>query len=504
MKLRQVIYKSVTILLFIVLNNFLFSQNIQYFDNEWKLVKKKTKASFYRIITKKDTIYSINDYYKNGSIQFKGYSKTAIDPLINEGINTWYYDNGNKSEVLIFKNNKLNGKCIFYYFNGNIFKKVHYKDDKKDGVYKEYFPFGGIAGSANYTSDQLNGRLTEFELTGNVKHFLTYKNGTIDGQYTYFSKNRKNEYKGFAKNGKLDSLCVTIKNDFIYESKFFKEGFLDKTYYMLNLEKDTIIKGIFHKGICERFYFKKERMLNRSKFYANMILKNGVEHWRVYRDSILIIEAYYKEGVKSNIWKIYTARGDSLFELRDYSNANCAERHLQETAIQFAPNFRLTTRFRNPISIIDDYYCEEVKIESFTDDSLHPVYSLEKIVDEEVEDPPIQKKLIVEVESKKNKNSIQKTEKDGIVFYLVKSKRKKFIDRKKKKTKLKDNEIYLFHYVNLKRKKEFFSIKISRTIRQGLIYNKIDIYETVNVFNTVLNSESNFSGPSLYSIRPLS
>lgn len=258
MKLRQVIYKSVTILLFIVLNNFLFSQNIQYFDNEWKLVKKKTKASFYRIITKKDTIYSINDYYKNGSIQFKGYSKTAIDPLINEGINTWYYDNGNKSEVLIFKNNKLNGKCIFYYFNGNILKKVHYKDDKKDGVYKEYFPFGGIAGSANYTSDQLNGRLTEFELTGNVKHFLTYKNGTIDGQYTYFSKNRKNEYKGFAKNGKLDSLCVTIKNDFIYESKFFKEGFLDKTYYMLNLEKILLLKEFFIKEYVKDFILKKK------------------------------------------------------------------------------------------------------------------------------------------------------------------------------------------------------------------------------------------------------
>ncbi len=80
------------------------------YDGIWKIIKKRSKAKFYRIITYKDDkpIGKVRDYYRSGKLQMMVDSLVADRPTdIKEGSATYYFENGNKSQVSTYKQGRL-------------------------------------------------------------------------------------------------------------------------------------------------------------------------------------------------------------------------------------------------------------------------------------------------------------------------------------------------------------------------------------------------------------
>ena len=124
--------------LFISIKATLFSQNIPnqapnqtingkkqgnwvyWYNAQWKPATLKDSVAFYRKITFNDDkpIGIVNDFYKSGQKQWEG-QLISIEPELNEGLSTWYYENGNKSSVKTFVNGLQEGEGIDYFENGN-------------------------------------------------------------------------------------------------------------------------------------------------------------------------------------------------------------------------------------------------------------------------------------------------------------------------------------------------------------------------------------------------
>ena len=97
-----------------------------YFDEEWKVIKEKSAASYYRIITyNKDNKTGIaKDYFINGKVQYIGGFLFAdlVNPTndIHNGECIWYYENGIRQRVSKFINGKEIGTTIYLNEEGQI------------------------------------------------------------------------------------------------------------------------------------------------------------------------------------------------------------------------------------------------------------------------------------------------------------------------------------------------------------------------------------------------
>lgn len=113
------------ILFFLIFISFSgFSQNSNdktiYLDSDWHETNE-AEWVYYRII--KDyflemDIYKIFDYYKDGTLQMSGFSKTK-DLTARDGEFVYYYKNGNKQKISNYLNSKLIGDEYQWYDNGS-------------------------------------------------------------------------------------------------------------------------------------------------------------------------------------------------------------------------------------------------------------------------------------------------------------------------------------------------------------------------------------------------
>lgn len=87
-------------------------------------VDKKTDANFIRLVISPNIadsgLYSVNDYYLNGKVKFKGKSKSPDCNLILEGPCIELFDNGHRKRICTFHNGALIGDIIQYFPNGHV------------------------------------------------------------------------------------------------------------------------------------------------------------------------------------------------------------------------------------------------------------------------------------------------------------------------------------------------------------------------------------------------
>jgi TonB family protein len=123
-----------------------------YFDSNWKKVKKKEKAVYYRITQRSPENIdkgTFSDYYMSGKIQNTGfYSSFASET--KDSVWTWWYENGNKKSEHHYRNGKLEGLYTDWYTNGNKSYEVNYVDNVTIGTMRKWYENGQLKSEVTY------------------------------------------------------------------------------------------------------------------------------------------------------------------------------------------------------------------------------------------------------------------------------------------------------------------------------------------------------------------
>jgi antitoxin component YwqK of YwqJK toxin-antitoxin module len=108
----------------------LHSQKIEKFYNyQWKEVTDVTKARFYSIIEKKDSLWQRQDFYiREAKLQMTGYYKDA-ECKVEQGEFTWFHPNGHLQTIGKYINGKKNGVWLSFHDNGMMSDSVSYNEN---------------------------------------------------------------------------------------------------------------------------------------------------------------------------------------------------------------------------------------------------------------------------------------------------------------------------------------------------------------------------------------
>lgn len=110
--------------------------------------------------------YTITGYNNNGSTYRKQEGEYKKGKL--NGINKWYYKNGNILEEAEFKLGQLSGKYKKYYYDGRISEEAKYKLGKLNGMYKAYYNNSQLRYEGEYKLGVKKGIHTTYSIYGEI------------------------------------------------------------------------------------------------------------------------------------------------------------------------------------------------------------------------------------------------------------------------------------------------------------------------------------------------
>lgn len=149
-----------TILLFIVficVNAYSQKDSIvNYLDVKGNVIKDKTEAKSFEILTKKDdSLWLVRSYRRNGKISnYTHYLTKEKKVKIGESIS---YNKHGKISALLYYNEKgeKHGKSQVWFDNGNLNMQGVYLKGKREGVWKIYHYNGKLAGRGIAKNDSI-------------------------------------------------------------------------------------------------------------------------------------------------------------------------------------------------------------------------------------------------------------------------------------------------------------------------------------------------------------
>jgi TonB family protein len=110
-----------------------------FFNKNRKAVTVRREADYYRLIKPRDSVFNVTEYYLDGKVKMTG-TLSSIDPIVYDGIITWYSEKGVLMSKGFLKNNKREDHLITYNPDGTIHSDALYKANKLDGQHTFYFP----------------------------------------------------------------------------------------------------------------------------------------------------------------------------------------------------------------------------------------------------------------------------------------------------------------------------------------------------------------------------
>lgn len=140
-----------------------------------------------------------------------GYSYNGKDgkeiemiPIQNETANiTAYYDNGNVSRAMEFKNGQNTGSYKTYYYNGQLKEEFAHQNGEYQGPKISYYPNGNVKERQEFAVGLLHGKSTKYYEDGTLKEESNYKNGIQIGKASFYAKSGKKIKSEDYFNGKI-------------------------------------------------------------------------------------------------------------------------------------------------------------------------------------------------------------------------------------------------------------------------------------------------------------
>lgn len=156
-------------------------------------------------------------YYSFGRLVGYSYlNKEGIElpmkPISNETIKlTAYYQNGQISRQMEFKNGDFVNDYLEYYSNGTLFSQTSYLSGDIHGTSKEYYKNGQLKTEKNHYYGYLDGTNKEYYENGKLKTQGNYKNGNKQGEHISYDQNGVITKKEVYLNNEIQSLETFIK-----------------------------------------------------------------------------------------------------------------------------------------------------------------------------------------------------------------------------------------------------------------------------------------------------
>lgn len=215
---------------------------IYYFDKDWKSIKAPTSKGFYRKLLKiTGSGFLVQDFYQNSNkkqsnpILLKYHTDlTKGEPKSIDGPLVLWYENGQKSMEVLYKNGKKQGLLTSWHINGNKEVEQNYMDNKENGLAtywnkqgEKNLTFNYKDGSLDtvtawknnkkvsekhYKNNKKEGLTTYWYENGNIRATETYHNDTLDGSsHSYFTNGQKQSSFNY-KNNEPQQITLWYKN----------------------------------------------------------------------------------------------------------------------------------------------------------------------------------------------------------------------------------------------------------------------------------------------------
>jgi len=114
-----------------------------------------------------------------------------ININIKDSIWNMYGTDGKLMVKIPYKNGLKNGKEIKFYKNGNKSEIIEWKNDVKDGVWNWYYENGKIRMKAHHVNAKRNGNFTFYHKNGIPYIVGKYKNDFRDGKWKFYDNSNK-------------------------------------------------------------------------------------------------------------------------------------------------------------------------------------------------------------------------------------------------------------------------------------------------------------------------
>jgi len=287
---------------------------INYKDNELEGLQ----TYYYPNGKKSNSVYFVKgvksgefkEYYTNGNIQSEGTYKNG-EP---DGSYIFYYPNGGKQCERTFKNGQIEGASICYYPNGQVKNEYPYVNGKLNGKVIEYNEIGAITQVGTYVDDLFDGEVIVYYDGTKVNSKLTYQKGIPVGSYMQYYENGQIYKESTFENGNIKKSTEYFANGKIIGESFFDaKGQLEKQiYYDEN--------GV--KYFEERFKGGKTKVGYQYTASNNqpieVPLKKDMYEMKDLNGT-LRISGYYSKGTMNGPWTYYKSNGNINF-IQNYKN----------------------------------------------------------------------------------------------------------------------------------------------------------------------------------------
>lgn len=318
----------------------------KYWDDDGKLVKtinykhdieeglytayypsgQKSEEGNYTL-GKKDGAW--NTWYNDGKFS----SKLNYDVLISahemkssyEGLQQWYYENGQLREESSYVNHQLISRRTFYY-SGKKKAIEYYKDEKPTGTWRMYNEFSTDSLPAfmdNYAGGKKEGLHLAYR-NGRLSEEWNYKNGQLDGSVKTWDANGSLSILENYENGKREGLC-----------RYFNFGkcIREATYHLgkINGEEkeydsqERLFRQTWYKSgrPDSAFTFHKNGKMATSRIYKYIVGFVSTEEFSEYKEwdenGILLLHGSYHFEQKDHDWTTYYPDG-KVKSVTPYSN----------------------------------------------------------------------------------------------------------------------------------------------------------------------------------------
>lgn len=92
------------------------ADSIRFYDHYWEETSEGS-AAYYRLSEKGGRFFNVNDYYISGKLQMTG-TYTSLEPEIQHGYFTWYFENGQKYAEGNYVHGEREGIWTFWFPDG--------------------------------------------------------------------------------------------------------------------------------------------------------------------------------------------------------------------------------------------------------------------------------------------------------------------------------------------------------------------------------------------------
>jgi uncharacterized protein len=236
------------------------------------------------------------------------------------GYSEYYFSTGMLSSKGIFdENGDKQGLWTFYYFNGSKSQETNFNNGLMDGAFKLFYKDGTLKSEGKAVNGKLQGQRKDYNKAGLINSIYYYKDDQQEGKFFSYLANGDKDYEAKYEKGNLtDSLCEYYFANQLASVKMQKNNLNNgpiKTYYRSG-KLSSEVNGL--NGLNEgeyKSYYENGQLKNKGRYSAG--IQVGV--WKNYFSNGIVSDEspFDEKGKLTGIYKEYDEDGKIFSEL-DY------------------------------------------------------------------------------------------------------------------------------------------------------------------------------------------